>query len=102
MSQVHTDGRSPEPSVVEQVQERVQEGASQAGSAVRGALTGQIDGGSTQVGRQLREVAEALRRTGRGLESEGSETPARIVGGLSARAERLGSYLAESSSDRLL
>src|SRR6185503_20570264 len=64
--------------------------------------SGQVESRSSQVGQQLREVAEAFRRTGRDLQSEGGETPARVVDGLSERAERLGSYLSESSSDRLL
>ena len=102
MSQMQTEPSSADTSVVEQAQEKIQEGAVQAKSAARNALTQQIDQRSTQVGQQLREVAEAFRRTGRGLQSEGNTAPARLVEGVSDRAERLGSYLEGSSSNRLL
>lgn len=102
MSQLQTEPTSADTSVVEQAQEKIQEGASQAKTAARDALTQQIDERSTQVGQQLRGVAEAFRRTGRGLHSEGNAMPARVVEGLSDRAERLGSYLEGSSSNRLL
>jgi hypothetical protein len=102
MSQVQTDGSSSDTSVVEQAQQKIQQGAGQAKGAVREQISGQIDQRSNELGRQLSEVAEAFRRTGRGLQSEGSGTPARVVNGVSDQADRLGSYLSQSSSDRIL
>ena len=44
----------------------------------------------------------AVRPAGEQLQSQGRDGPARVVLGVSERAERLGSYLTDSSSDRLL
>src|SRR3954471_7215865 len=102
MSQMTRDGAAGATSVAERAEEKIQRAAGRARGAVREQVSGQIEERSNHVGAQLQDVAEAFRRTGRGLESEGSETPARLVNGLSERAEQLGSYLAASSSDRIL
>ena len=102
MSQMQTDGSSSDTSVVEQGKQKIQQGAGQAKGAVREQVAGQIDQRSNDLGRQLSQVADAFRRTGQDLDSQGGGTPARVVNGVSDRAERVGSYLSESSSDRIL
>jgi ElaB/YqjD/DUF883 family membrane-anchored ribosome-binding protein len=62
----------------------------------------QVDQRSTQVGDQLTDVAQALRRTSDNLRSEGKQAPAGTTDAVAERAERLGSYLRESSGDRIL
>jgi ElaB/YqjD/DUF883 family membrane-anchored ribosome-binding protein len=102
MSQVQTDSSGTGTSVVEQAQGKLQEGAGQARGAVREQISGQIEQRSNDLGRQLQDVAEAFRRTGRELDPQGEQTPARLVQGVGDRAERIGSYLSDSSSDRIL
>ena len=92
MSQMTRDGTAEDTSVVEQAQEKIQHGSEgRAKGAVREQLIGQIEERSNNIGAQLQDVAEAFRRTGRGLASEGNDGPARLVDGVSDRAERLGS-----------
>ena len=50
----------------------------------------------------MRSLADALRRTGENMRSEGKEGPARVTDGVAERAERLGGYLTESDSNRIL
>jgi hypothetical protein len=104
MSESQSGSATSDTSVVEQAQEKVEEGLGQARGVARGALAGQIGERSSQAGEQLRQLATAFRDAGEGLKSQGSgsDAPARIIGGLSERADEVGSYLAESSSDRLL
>ena len=100
MSGSQDGSTTPGTSVVEHAQEKVQEGLGQARGVARGALAGTIGERSSQAGEQLRQLATAFRDAGEGLKSQGSgsEAPARIIVGLSERADQFGSYLAESSS----
>jgi hypothetical protein len=69
---------------------------------VRETVSQQVEQRSSQAARQLADVAEAFRRTGRGLHSEGNDGSARLVESISNRAEHLSRYLGQTSSDRLL
>ena len=47
-------------------------------------------------------MADALRKTGEQLRNEGNEQPAKVADAVAERIERLGGYLEEVDSDRLL
>lgn len=105
MSEVATSARprgKTESSPVEQAKEKVQEAAGQAKGEAGGRLREQVDTRSRQAGEQVESVAHAMRQTSERLRSEGSETPAKVLERVAGRAERLGSYLKESSADRIL
>ena len=82
----------------EQVQEKAVEARARAGDRIRE----QVSTRSTQAGEQVSSVADAIRRTGEQLRSEGKEGPAKISEQAAERAERLGGYLRESDADRIL
>jgi ElaB/YqjD/DUF883 family membrane-anchored ribosome-binding protein len=102
MSQIQAQTAGSDSSLVDQAEEKIQQGVEQARSAARGVMGGKIDERSTQLGQQLREVAEAFRQAGDNLHSESDGAPAQVVNGLSERVERVGTYLEESSSNRLM
>ena len=81
-----------------QAREKAQELRGQAASRARE----QVDMRSTQAGEQARSIADAVRRTGDHLRSEGKEQPAKVAEQAAERAERLASYLTESDGDRIL
>jgi hypothetical protein len=76
----------------------MKEGAQQAQSRARE----QIDQRSTQAGEQVSATAQALRITGLHLRDEGQDAQARAAERIAHHADRMGSYLTESNSDRLL
>jgi hypothetical protein len=82
----------------QQVQEKAQEARGQVGDRARQ----QVDTRSTQAGEQVGSIADAMRRTGAQLRSEGKETPAKVSEQAAERAERLGGYLRDSDADRIL
>ncbi len=84
--------------VQQQVGQKAQEVKGQTGERVRSEL----DTRSTQAGEQVSSTANAMRRVGEQLRSEGNETPARLVDQGAERAERLGRYLTEADADRML
>jgi ElaB/YqjD/DUF883 family membrane-anchored ribosome-binding protein len=83
---------------VQQVQERAREAKGQAGNRVRRL----VDERSGDAASQVRSTAEAMRRTGSQLREEGNDAPARITEAIAERAERLGAYLEQADSDRML
>lgn len=105
MSEVATSA-SPrgktESSPVEHAKEKVQEAAGQAKGEAGDRLREQVETRSTQAGEQVKTVANAMRQTSERLRSDGSEAPAKVLEQVAGRAERLGSYLKESSADRIL
>ena len=93
----------------EQASTKVQEAASVAqekASEVReqgsARLRDQFDQRSTQAGSQVRSLAEALRRSGNDLQSEGNSGAAQLPNQTADRLERLGSYLEEMSGDDVM
>jgi hypothetical protein len=82
----------------ETAQDKMKEGAQQAQSRARE----QIDQRSTQAGEQVSATAQALRITGLHLRDEGQDAQARAAERIAHHADRMGSYLTESNSDRLL
>ena len=81
-----------------QVQEKAQQAKGQASEKLRE----QVDQRSTQAAEQVQPMADALRKTGEQLRNEGNEQPAKVADAVAERIERLGSYLQEADSDRLL
>ena len=62
----------------------------------------QLDTRTTDVGRQARSVAEALRQSGEKLRGEGNAQAAGVTEGAAARVEQLGEYLERVDGDALL
>jgi hypothetical protein len=86
----------------QQVKEQAQEKAQQVRGQASDRLRQQVDTRSTQTGEQVTSLADAMRKTGVQLRSEGKETPAKLTDQTAERAERLGSYLRDSDADRIL
>ena len=84
--------------VKDQAQEKAQEARQQAS----GKLREQVDQRSTQAGEQVSTTATDLRSVGEELRKQGKDTPARLADQAAERTEKLGSYLTESDSDRIL
>lgn len=86
----------------QQMQQKVgqtaQEVRSQAGERVRE----QLDTRSTQAGEQVTTTADAIRRVGEQLRTEGNDGPAKYADQVAERAERLGSYLTRANADEML
>lgn len=106
MSEVtYPAGQAGGASATEKAQEmagQMQEKAGELKGAAGSRIREQLDDRSTQVGDQVSSVATAMRKAGEQLRSEGSETPARYVDGVSERIEQFGSYLTEADGDRML
>ena len=81
-----------------QAQEKAQETARQAQSKLRE----QIDERSQQAGERISATAGDLRSVGDELRNQGKDTPAKLADQAAERTERLGSYLSESSAEKLL
>lgn len=80
----------------------VSDKASELREATSSRLSDQVEQRSNQAGAQARLVAEALRRSGSQLESQGSGAAAQVTSQAADRIDRLGGYLQEASGDRLL
>ena len=91
-----------ETSVVSQAGQHVQEKAGEVKSQVGDKLREQVDQRSTEAGEQVTAVSKALRSSGEQLRSEGNETPAKLIDGAAQRVDRIGSYLRDSDSNRIL
>ena len=96
-------------STTEQAKEKVQEGAEQVQQKAQelkgqagGRIRQELDTRSTDAGTQLLSTAEAMRRTGRQLEDEGKEMPAKVANVVAERAERLGDYMTAANADRIV
>ena len=84
--------------VAGQAQEKAQQAAGEAKSRMRD----QVDQRSTQAGEQVTGTAGDLRAVADTLREQGKDQPAKLAEQAAQRTERLGSYLTESSSDRIL
>ena len=81
-----------------QAREKAQEGAERA----REGLRGQVEQRSTQAGQRVRSQSEDIRSVAQGLREQGKDGPARMADQAADRAQRLGSYLEDSDSDRII
>jgi len=80
----------------------VQEKAEKARGAAASAVRQQVDERSTQVGSQVGEISDALRKSSENLRSQGKVGPAKVLDAVTDRVEPMGRYLSESDADRLL
>jgi hypothetical protein len=83
---------------VEQGQEKAQEAVGKA----EGTLREQLDQRSSQAGEKVAGTAQDLRSVSEELRKQGKDTPASLAEKAAERTERIGSYLRESSGDRML
>jgi hypothetical protein len=92
-----------EPSATEQAKEQVQQVAERAqdlAGDVQVKLREQADTRSTQIGAQVAATALALRSGADELYRQGNDSAGEAAHRAAAQAERLGSYLQASDSDR--
>jgi hypothetical protein len=85
-----------------QAKEKAHEAAGQAKQQAGSKLREQVDQRSTQAGEQVASTAGDLRSVSEQLRSQGKDTPARLAEQAAERTERVGGYLRDSSSDRIL
>jgi hypothetical protein len=95
--------------VAGQAREGVQEAAGQAQEKTKEAaaraqdmIHEQVDQRSTQAGERVSGAAGDLRSVGEELHKQGKDAPAKLADRAAERTERVGSYLREADSDRLL
>jgi ElaB/YqjD/DUF883 family membrane-anchored ribosome-binding protein len=98
-----------EQSTAEQAKERVEETAQQVGQKAQEVraqagerVREELDTRSSQAGEQVSTTAEAIRRVGEQLRAEGNHGVAKYADQVAERVERLGTYLTQSSADRVL
>jgi hypothetical protein len=84
--------------VREQAQEKAQEAASKATDQART----QIDRRSTELGERVHSTADDIRTVGEQLREQGKDQPAKVAEQAASHVERVGSWLRESDSDKLL
>ena len=91
------------------VQEKAQEVAGEVGQkaqeaagTVQDKLREQIDQRSTRAGERVTDTAGDLRSVGEELRKQGKDGPARFADQAAERTERIGSYLKEADSERML
>jgi hypothetical protein len=81
---------------IDKAQEKAQDLKGQASARARSEL----DARSTQLAEQVTSVVQALREAGEKLRRDGNEAGGKAVQAVADRAERLGGYLRDSSTDR--
>ena len=96
-----TEG-SAAPQSATEVKEQAQEKMSGLADKAQSTAREQVDQRSTQAGEQVSSVAGELRSVSAHLASRDSTTGAKVADQAAEHAERAGSYLTESSADRIL
>jgi ElaB/YqjD/DUF883 family membrane-anchored ribosome-binding protein len=103
------EGRQLDEGVRERATDAVEEATSAAQDKAmelrsKGAnqLLEQLDTRTTDVGRQARTVAQALRQSGEKLRGEGNAQAASVTDNAAQRVEQLGEYLERVQGDELL
>ncbi len=81
---------------------QAQEKAQQATGQAKDRLRQQVDQRSTQAGQQAGTAAEDLRGVADHLRSQGKEQPAKLAEQAAQRVEKVGGYLQQNDSDRIL
>jgi hypothetical protein len=98
MAETATDVREQAQDKAQQAQEKAQEVASNASDKART----QIDQRSTEIGERVGSTADDIRTIGQQLREQGKDQPARLADQAAGHVERVGNWLRESDSDRLL
>jgi hypothetical protein len=81
---------------------QTQEKGRKAGGQTAGFIRSQLDERSTQTGTRVRSTAEDIRSVAKELRNQGKEGPANLADQVAGRVERVGGYLADSDTDRML
>lgn len=97
-----TASQEQDTSVVEKAQQQVQQKAGELKSQVGESLRQQVDERSRQAGDGAGAMSTALRSSSQQLREQGQETPAKLVDSAAGQVDRLGSYLRDSDSNRIL
>jgi hypothetical protein len=84
------------------VREQAQEKAQEAASKVSDTARSQIDQRSTELGERVGTTADDIRTVGQQLREQGKDQPAKLAAQTAKRVERVGEWLRDSDSDRLL
>lgn len=84
--------------VAGQVQDKAQEASAQARSRARE----QVDQRSTQFGQQASTTAQDLRGVAHYLRSQNKDQPAKVADQAAERVQKVGGYLEQANSDRIL
>lgn len=103
-AQENTNG-TPDQGAVQQAQElagEAKERAQKATTDIRGRLASQVDDRSTMAGEQITSQVSDVRAVADQLRQQGKEKPAEIAEQVAQRAERVGNYLTDADSNRLL
>jgi len=98
MAETATEVREQAQEKVQQAGEQVQQAASKATDQART----QVDQRSTEYGERVTSTADDIRSVGQHLREQGKDQPARVADQAAQHVERLGGWLRDSDSDRLL
>src|SRR4051812_27877707 len=98
MAETATDVREQAQEKAQQAQGKAQEVASKASDQART----QVDQRSTEFGHRVTSTADDIRSVGQQLREQGKDQPARLADQAAGHVERVGSWLRDSDSDRLL
>ena len=85
-----------------EVRDQASEQVRKAGGQARDRAREQVEQRSTQAGEQVHQHASDLRDVARQLREQGKDGPARIADQVAERAERAGSWMKESDTERIL
>jgi hypothetical protein len=86
----------------QEVKEQAKDQAQQMAGKAKGQVRGMVDERSTQAGEQISQQVSDVRSAAQQLREQGKDGPATVAEQAADRAERLGDYLRESDSDRIL
>jgi len=86
----------------EQAKDRIQEAVGDVADGAREKAASGLDQQSSRVGQQVGATASALRGTGDDLRQQGNAAVAQVTDVAAREAQRLGSYLEQTSGDQLL
>jgi ElaB/YqjD/DUF883 family membrane-anchored ribosome-binding protein len=96
-------------SATEQAQQKVQDAgrqaqqqAQQAAGQVRDRIRGQVDQRSTDAGEQITSQASDIHTVADQLREQGKDKPAQLAERAAQQTERVGSYLKQADSDKIL
>src|SRR3954470_19818842 len=98
MTGTATDVRGQAQETAQQAQEKAQQVASKASDQART----QIDQRSTEVGHRVTSTADDIRSVGQQLREQGKEQPAKLADQAATHVERVGSWLRDSDSNKLV
>jgi ATPase subunit of ABC transporter with duplicated ATPase domains len=97
-----TSNGGSDSGVIEQGKEEVQAKAGQLGERVQETAQQQVDQRSTEAGERVQSLSSDLRSVGERLREDGNDGPAKVADQVAERAERIGGYLTDSDSQRIL